>query len=201
MQDISRRAATLSREPFTRRLVLPMAGIVILAMVIVLGFVVVSADSQNRLEVQSSTALAETALAVKKREIARNLQDYAVWEDAYKNLHEQMNFEWASTDGNVGANIYQGLGYDMAFVVKPGRKTTYSVLKGVPQNSDAFAVVPFGLEKLIATGVSDAKPAVGLLAIQVRHSAGGGDRDPPTIGRSLDHPCGGAHGAGLWKSS
>ena len=139
--------ASFSGETFTRRVVVPMAGMVILAILLVLGFAIISADGQNRLEVESSTALAETALSVKKREIARNLQDYAVWEDAYKNLHEKLDFEWASTNGNVGANIYEGLGYDLAFVVRPDGKTVYSVFEGVPQTADAFSIIPDGLDE------------------------------------------------------
>ena len=71
----------------------------------VTGFVVVTALGQNRLALDSSTALAQTALTVKQRELARNLGDYAVWDDAYNNLSKQFDFGWASTDGNVGANM------------------------------------------------------------------------------------------------
>jgi diguanylate cyclase (GGDEF)-like protein/PAS domain S-box-containing protein len=157
------KATSFSGETFTRRVVVPMAGMVILAILLVLGFAIISANWQNRLEVDSSTALAETALAVKKREIARNLQDYAVWEDVFKNLHQTLDFEWASTNGNVGANLYEGLGYDMAFVLRPDGKTVYSVLKGIPQQTaDAFSVIPEGLQTLAKAG-SNGEPEVGFL--------------------------------------
>lgn len=156
------KAASFSGETFTRRVVMPMAGMVILAILLVLGFAIVSADGQNRLEVESSTALAETALAVKKREIARNLEDYAVWEDVFKNLHQNLDFAWASTNGNVGANLYEGLGYDMAFVVRPNGQTVYSVLEGVPQSADAYSIIPAGLASLVKAG-STGEPAVGFL--------------------------------------
>jgi diguanylate cyclase (GGDEF)-like protein/PAS domain S-box-containing protein len=162
MEAADLKAASFSGEKFTRRVVVPMAGMVILAILLVLGFAVISADGQNRLEVESSTALAETALAVKKREIARNLQDYAVWEDVFRNLHETLDFGWASTNGNVGANIYEGLGYDLAFVLRPDGKTVYAVVDGVPQTADAFSIIPQGLDSLVQAG-STSEPAVGFL--------------------------------------
>ena len=150
-------------ETFTRRIVAPMATMIVVAITLALGFVVFSANGQNRLEVESSTKLAETALTVNKRQMARNLKDYAVWEDAYRNLHVALDFEWAATDGNVGANIFEGLGYEMAFVVAPSGRAVYAVIEGVPQMADAFHYLPNGLRELIQSGLQQDPPAVGLL--------------------------------------
>jgi diguanylate cyclase (GGDEF)-like protein/PAS domain S-box-containing protein len=150
-------------ESFTRRIVVPMASMIVVAIVLVLGFVIVSADGQNRIEVESSTKLADTALAVQKRQLARNLRDYAVWEDVYRNLHEKLDLEWASTDGNVGANIYEGLGYELAFVIAPSGKSVYAVLEGVSTVADAYEHLPHGLRELVAAGFQQERPAVGLL--------------------------------------
>jgi diguanylate cyclase (GGDEF)-like protein/PAS domain S-box-containing protein len=140
-----------------------MASMIIMAIVLVLGFVVVSADGQNRIEVESSTKLAETALSVHKRHLARNLRDYAVWEDAYRNLHVELDFAWASTDGNVGANLFEGLGYELAFVIAPGGESVYAVVNGAPQAADAYAFLPEGLKELVASGLAQKTPSVGLL--------------------------------------
>ena len=160
--------STLSSETFSRRIVVPMATMIIVAVGLVLGFVVVSASGQNRLEVSSSTQLAETALKVNQRQMARNLRDYAVWEDVYRNLHLDLNFAWASTDGNVGANIYEGLTYEMAFVVNPAGETVYSVVEGVPSATDAASPIREGLPRLISAARAAFAPAVALL--------GAGDR-------------------------
>ncbi|WP_246191407.1 bifunctional diguanylate cyclase/phosphodiesterase [Aureimonas leprariae] len=141
-----------------------MSGMVVATVFLVLVFALISAHRQNSLAVESSTQLAETAISVKEREIARNLKDYAVWEDAYRNLHENLDLAWAATDGNVGANIYTGLGYEMAFVVSPEGKTVYAVMNGEPGAPvDAFATIPTGLRELVARGAVDAEPAVGFL--------------------------------------
>lgn len=156
-------SVSLSSATFTRRIVTPMAAMIIVAIGLVLGFVVVSAGGQNRLEVSSSTKLAETALNVNQRQMARNLRDYAVWEDVYRNLHVAPDLDWAATDGNVGANIFEGLGYEMAFVVDPKGGTAYSVIEGVPQRSDAFDFLPEGLEGLIQASRTQGSTVVGLL--------------------------------------
>jgi hypothetical protein len=102
---------------FGRRVILPVAAIIAGAMGIVVAFLVVTASQQDAIALDASTRLAGTAVAVKQHEIGRNLKDYAGWQDAYQNLHVKLNTEWAAADGNVGANVYHSLGYEMAFVV------------------------------------------------------------------------------------
>ncbi|RDJ05754.1 bifunctional diguanylate cyclase/phosphodiesterase [Rhizobium grahamii] len=148
---------------FNRRIVFPMAGILIVSIAVVIAIVVLSARQQNILEVQASTKLATTALQVKAREVARNLRDYAVWEDAYKNLHEKLDVEWAATDGNIGANIFEGLGYEMAFAVDPNEKTVYAVVEGVPQSVDALQLMPRGLRDLLHVAAIQTDPVTSLI--------------------------------------
>ncbi|WP_244480415.1 EAL domain-containing protein [Rhizobium sp. Root1220] len=135
----------------------------IVTILVIIGFVIISARSQNELEVEASTKLATTALQVKAREVARNLRDYAVWEDAYKNLHERIDLEWAATDGNIGANIYEGLGYEMAFAISPEGKTVYAVVEGKPQKVDAFELMPRGLRDLLRAASTQTNPTTNLI--------------------------------------
>ncbi|TCL69481.1 EAL domain-containing protein [Rhizobium sp. BK251] len=163
MNTVKSTGLTLSGETFTRHIILPMASIVVIAIAVVLGFVLASASGQNKLEVEASTKLATTALQVKAREVSRNLRDYAVWEDVYKNLHEKVDTEWAATDGNVGANIYEGLGYEMAFAIDPGGNTVYAVIEGVPTKVDAFQVMPRGLRDLLHVASIQTDPVTSLI--------------------------------------
>ena len=162
MADTSMKILSISGDVFTRRIVLPLAGMIAFAITLVVSFVIVSADGQNRLEVESSTKLAETAIIVKKREMARNLKDYAVWEDAYRNLHQNLDFEWASTDGNVGANIYNGLGYDMAYVISPTGETKYSVVSGVPQLNKKNHFIPEALTNFSQASAKTLEPKIAI---------------------------------------
>ncbi|NLS03930.1 EAL domain-containing protein [Rhizobium sp. P32RR-XVIII] len=163
MRVFSSSSTQFSGKDFTRRIVFPMAGVLIVAIMVVIAFVVVSAGQQNDLEVEASKKLATTALQVKAREVGRNLRDYAVWEDAYKNLHENIDLEWAATDGNIGANIYEGLGYEMAFAVSPGDKTVYAVINGVPQQVDAFKIMPRGLRDLLHVASIQTDPTTSVI--------------------------------------
>ncbi|NTF33554.1 EAL domain-containing protein [Rhizobium skierniewicense] len=157
------KSPSFSGEKFTQRIVVPMAGILIIAIVVVIGFLFVAADRQNSLEVESSTKLAQTALAVKTREVARNLKDYAVWEDVYNNLYLKIDTQWAATDGNIGANIFEGLGYEAAFAINSAGDTVYAVIDGVPEKIDAFALIPEGLRELMKSSHSQVEPVTGLL--------------------------------------
>jgi diguanylate cyclase (GGDEF)-like protein/PAS domain S-box-containing protein len=152
-----------SGRDFTRRIVLPMGSILVVAILVVIAFVVLSARQQNNLEVEASTKLATTALQVKAREVGRNLRDYTVWEDAYKNLHEKVDLEWAATDGNIGANIYEGLGYEMAFAVDSSGKTVYALINGVPQKVEALSVMPRGLRDLLHVASIQTDPVTSVI--------------------------------------
>lgn len=163
MRGFSSEYGYFSGKDFTRRIVFPMAGILVVAITVVFAFVILSARQQNSLEVEASTKLATTALQVKAREVGRNLRDYAVWEDAYKNLHEKVDTEWAGTDGNIGANIFEGLGYEMAFAVNPAGKTVYAVVEGVPQNVDALTLMPRGLRDLLHVASIQTDPVTSLI--------------------------------------
>ena len=184
---------------FGRRVILPVAALVGGAIFLVLGVVTFTSARQDALALDASTRLAQTALSVKQHEIGRNLKDYAVWEDAYKNLSLQLDLDWAATDGNVGANVYNSLGYDMAFVVAPDGRTVYAVLEGKPQKegADAFALVPNGLDGLVRQAREapvGGEPVVGLLrsgadVLIVAAAAivppAGAEEPPPVEGRSV----------------
>lgn len=127
MQTESEIIRLSNRSSFGRHVVLPLTGLVLGAIALVIAFVLVTARKQDEEARVSSIRLAETAVETKKDAIARNLKDYAFWQDAFDHLHTKVDVQWASTDGNVGANIYNSLGYDLAFVLSPDRHTVYAI--------------------------------------------------------------------------
>jgi diguanylate cyclase (GGDEF)-like protein/PAS domain S-box-containing protein len=149
-------------ERFGRNIVVPVSAFIIGTIIIVLAFVLFTAVRQNSIAIDASTRLAKTALAVKEREIGRNLKDYAIWEAAYQNLHVKFDFSWASTDGNVGANILNSLGYDMAFVVASDDRTVYSVIDGNPTSADVASVFRGKLAPMLNQARTKSDPLVGL---------------------------------------
>jgi diguanylate cyclase (GGDEF)-like protein len=178
-----------SGRQFTRRIVYPMAGIMILMIVVVIGFLILSARQQNRLEIDGSTRLATTALQVKAREVGRNLRDYTIRPDVHENLHDGIDLGWAITDGNIGANLYSELGYEMVFVVAPGDKTIYSLIDGVPTKADAIGLMPRGLRDLLHVAAIQPDPTTSLIKSgnDVYVVAANGIL-PPSIDRSSVNP-------------
>ena len=65
MSSQTKGIGSISGEHFTRRVVLPMAAMIIISIFTVGGFVFMTSSGQNEIAVESSTALAQTALQVK----------------------------------------------------------------------------------------------------------------------------------------
>ncbi|WP_019998139.1 bifunctional diguanylate cyclase/phosphodiesterase [Aureimonas ureilytica] len=140
----------------------------LVAMLLTVGMLVVAlvlfnARDQDRRALAASTKLAETALAVKQREIARNLKDYTERSDVRAYLRESSGGEAFSAASIFGPNIFSSLGYEMAFVVSPELVTRYAMIDGKNVSVDAFAVVSEGLRQLVKQAASQTHPAVGLL--------------------------------------
>jgi len=163
MRNLNSDMAGFSGQHFTRRVVYPMAGIMIIMIIVVIGFLILSARQQNQLEIESSTRLATTALQVKAREVGRNLRDYTIRPDIHEHLRDGFDMGWAVTDGNIGANIYSELGYEMVFVVAPGDKTLYSLIDGVATKADAIEVMPRGLRDLLHAAAIQPDPITSLI--------------------------------------
>ncbi|MDX7953191.1 EAL domain-containing protein [Lichenihabitans sp. Uapishka_5] len=149
-------------DTFARQVVLPLTILVVAAIVLVVAFVLITARRQDAEARRLSISLAETAMATKRENVARNLKDYAVWQDAFDNLHTKVNTQWASTDGNVGANIFNSLGYETAFVLSPTRETVYAIQEGKPVAFDAMAAMP-DIAALLPEAAKGGPAAVGVM--------------------------------------
>ncbi|KRB62064.1 diguanylate cyclase [Rhizobium sp. Root708] len=189
MRTLSSDMSHLSGQHFTRRVVYPMAGIMIGVIIVVIGFLILSARQQNQLEIEGSTRLALTALQVKAREVGRNLRDYTIRPDVHEHVRDRIDLDWAVTDGNIGANIYKDLGYEMVFVVAPGDKTLYSLIDGVPTKMDALEAMPRGLRDLLHVAAIQPDPTTSLIKSgnDVYVVAANGIL-PPSVDRSSINP-------------
>ncbi len=163
MRSFNSDLARFSGQQFTRRIVYPMAGVMVVMIAVVIGFLVLSARQQNALEVAASTRLATTALQVKAREVGRNLRDYTIRPDVYENLHDGIDLGWAVTEGNVGANLYTDLGYELVFAVNSKDQTIYSLVEGVPTKVDALSIMPRGLRDLLHVAAIQPDPTTSLI--------------------------------------
>ncbi|WP_416356548.1 EAL domain-containing protein [Aureimonas phyllosphaerae] len=131
--------------------------------VLVVAFVLFNARDQDRLAVAASKKLAETALQVKQREIARNLKDYTERADVRAYLAQRSAGAAPPAGSILGPNIFASLGYEMAFVISPDLITRDAMIDGRNVSVDAFAVVSEGLRHLVKRAAAHSHPAVGLL--------------------------------------
>lgn len=163
MHGLGNDVANFSGRDFIRRIVYPMAAVMVVAILVVTVVLVLSARQQNKLEVEASTRLATTALQVKAREVGRDLRNYTIRQDVYENVSRSGNIAWAATDGNIGPNIYKDLGYELVFAVAPGNRTIYGLIDGEPKDVDALKVMPRGLRDLLNVASIQADPTTSLI--------------------------------------
>jgi hypothetical protein len=81
------------------------------------GLILMATRAQDRLAAEKSVALVQSVLAVEQRNLARTATDYAWWQEAYENLAENPNRDWAST--NIGAHLYDNFDISGSFVLDP----------------------------------------------------------------------------------
>jgi diguanylate cyclase (GGDEF)-like protein/PAS domain S-box-containing protein len=127
------------------------------------SLVVIGARNQNQAAIQASEKLAETALAVKRREISRNIKDYVERADFRQRFDGSIDTAWAAEDGNLGSNIFASLGYEMALVLSTEGNLRYAVVEGKPVPLDVLKALPDGLKEFVVTAATRSMPEVGLL--------------------------------------
>ena len=121
-----------------------------LALVVLTGVVEIGTARQDDAAAQASVRLANTAMGVKKEELGRVLRDYVIWPEAHDQLMPTVNLAWLYDGMTIGANIYESLRYEYAFVIDRADKTIYALNRGEVVQVDAFALASHGLDRLVA---------------------------------------------------
>nr|WP_318392983.1 EAL domain-containing protein [Enterobacter sp.] len=103
-----------------------LVGIFIIAIISLL----VIRNNVNTISDKHDEFLLKKALDIHQENIRSHLKDNAEWGDAYKNLHEKINLNWAWDKQNLGKSLYDNFGYEGVFVLSPEGITRYSVLDG-----------------------------------------------------------------------
>lgn len=84
----------------------------------------------DRSEAKKAKFLVEKAVESLVSASKTTIKDYAFWGDAYRNLHSQVNTDWAFVQGNLGATLYADFGINGLFVVRDAQQTVYAVING-----------------------------------------------------------------------
>lgn len=84
--------------------------------------------SLDRTEARKTAFLAEKAVESLSKSLISTTKDYAFWGDAYKNLHETVDTDWAFVQENLGPTLFADFGINGIFVVEGSDETVYSVV-------------------------------------------------------------------------
>ncbi|WGF88863.1 bifunctional diguanylate cyclase/phosphodiesterase [Marinivivus vitaminiproducens] len=160
-----RGGAGRSRSRIGSRLVLPIAGIVGLALAFSLGGALLIAKRQDRAAVEASIRLADVGRQRLLTRLSRSVLDYAFWDDAVRNLDTALDPEWA--DVNVAEWVAHAFGHDRTLVIDHDGRPAYAWSDGA--RADADAAVPLVvriaplLERAARAPIDDSQPEAGFI--------------------------------------
>ena len=149
------------------QIILPIAVLVAVAMLVVVGFVWFSANNQDQIALRQSIDSVGDAIRRKTDQVGLVAKDYSWWTDSFRNLDQSFDPEWAHT--NIGSYIYDLHGFELSFVIDRADRTIYGQIDGESTAAEAAALLSHGLERLIrqarAAPLEEPQPATGLLAL------------------------------------
>jgi diguanylate cyclase (GGDEF)-like protein/PAS domain S-box-containing protein len=151
-----------SRGKLLQTVIVPIAALVALAMGVVVAFIWFSATTQDRIALEKSIESVQTAIERRHGAIGANVTDYAWWNDAVEHLDLALDETWA--DDNVGAYQYENYEIELSLVLDRSNQTIFARLDGAPAGTDAFEILPQGLDELIRQArAAPTKAAKGVL--------------------------------------
>ncbi|MDO8359329.1 MAG: CHASE4 domain-containing protein, partial [Devosia sp.] len=152
---------------FKRRTILPLVGVIFVAFALSMGLLYQVGAGQDERAIEQSTKLLQTEIDGRQATLAKTLKDYSAWGEAYKNLHLNFSLEWAYEQGNAGATLFSGFGFNYVFLVDPNGKTIYSVVDGKLATVQAEGALADGIASLIerarAAGENETVVETGVL--------------------------------------
>ncbi len=149
--------STSSAFPAPRRLrdlsahyLLPIGALLTLSFAALFGLLLHFTIVQDRIERARESALVKLAVDRTRAAALRDLQDYAIWDDAARNLVLRYDEAWAAS--NLGPYLAGMRGYDMVLVLDGAGRQLYTYRDGrrVPAFDAVKAVGP-GFGRAIAT--------------------------------------------------
>jgi signal transduction histidine kinase len=104
---------------------LAMAGVTLVVILIISA-----ARGQDRIAAEKSIELVRAALAMRERNTAVAVKDYAWWTEAVDHLVEMPDAEWAYE--HIGHTTYQSIGVPLVTVIDATGRQTFTFVQGEP---------------------------------------------------------------------
>lgn len=157
------------RRFFPRQYLVPTGLLVVTSFAALFSLLYYLTNAQDRLDTERDRQTIASAMQSLVEFAVHDLQDYAVWDDAFRALVLSFDPGWA--DANIGVYLGQRQGYTHLFIIENGTSTLYSYDDGSPtaQPMDAFATVGAALHAGVdAAGTADfaGRTAVGSFTSQ-----------------------------------
>ncbi|WP_188052336.1 putative bifunctional diguanylate cyclase/phosphodiesterase [Aureimonas fodinaquatilis] len=140
------------RHFFPRQYVPPVALLIITTFVALFSLLYYLTAVQDRMDTERDRQTISSGLQSLVEFAVRDLQDYAVWDDAARALLLRFDPKWA--DENVSVYLGNRQDYSHIFIIENGERTIYSFYRGSQSAApmDAYNVLGRGL----ARGITDA---------------------------------------------
>ncbi len=147
-----------------RWVLLPVALLVCLSTLSLPAILWFAAGRLDQLALDNSLRLAHSALADLEEQVGSSTADYALWQEAFENLHLRLDPDWA--DANVGPYVAETWGYDFSFVLSPDDRTVYAMADGERRPLDALAMFGPSLGALAREArFANAEPGTAVLGL------------------------------------
>ena len=102
------------------RLLIPLIGLVVLAILTVGATVYLAAQQLDQSVMDSSGRLARTALGQIERQIAVQAREYAYWDATRANVVDRLDMDWVNT--SLGKYSFETFDYDSTLVIDRDNK-------------------------------------------------------------------------------
>jgi len=132
-------------QAFMRRVILPLAALVVGLMVFAVGGIVWIADYQTDVAIAQEARLAHGALRIHAEKLGVSAADYGYWDDAVEAIVDKPDHAWIVD--NIGAGAEKSIGAAMSFVLDPDGKTLYSRVGNADGMEDPARFFPQGFRE------------------------------------------------------
>ena len=152
----------------SRKPLLFISALLLVLFIVASAALVQIALQQNTQAAARTLFFVEKATQARQKSILATISDYAFWGEAYRNLHAQVDHEWAYTRQNLGPSLFPDFAYEGLFVVDPAGRTTYAVVEGELVEIEARHWLKQNIDALLEQAraqAEDEEPVVGFLQV------------------------------------
>lgn len=156
----------VSATTTARKLILPVAAVVVIALGAVIALVWATARGQDAIAFESSQTVVRSVFCEISESLGRIVFDYSWWDASVENLVDAPDPVWA--DDNVGSYIAETFEVAESFVVSADDRTTFAFAgEAVQDGADAFNFLGASLagfvERARAAPMAQPVPVTGFL--------------------------------------